>query len=286
VRLLRPDAWVSILPGFAFLLLLALLAAAWFVGPFMVVALHRARIRSQPFPAAWREVLRRRMPAFKALPTDLQLQVKKHVQVLVAEKAFIGCAGQVITDEVRVLIAAQAALLLLNRPSGYFRNLRQILVYPSAFVVERSQGDELGLTHETRRALSGESWQQGQLLLSWDDVVAGAADPVDGHNVVIHEFAHQLDQERGHANGSPWLGRRDGYARWQRVLSAEFATLQRQLVHGETPPVIDPYASTNPAEFFAVVSEHFFEQPAALAAAHPALFAEFALCYRTDPLAW
>jgi len=117
-------------------------------------------------------------------------------------------------------------------------------------------------------------------------VVAGASDPGDGHNVVIHEFAHQLDHERGRANGAPWLGRREGYAAWARVLGGEYAALRGQLARGETPPVIDAYAATNPAEFFAVVSEHFFEQPAALAAAHPALYAEFARCYRTDPLAW
>ena len=265
---------------------LALAVAGWLAGPAALAALRRRRIRRQPFPAAWREVLRRRMPAFARLPVDLQLQVKKHIQVLVAEKPFIGCAGLVITDEVRVLIAAQAALLLLHRQAGYFVNLRQILVYPGAFVVERSQPDELGLTHETRRALSGESWEQGQILLSWDDVLAGAADPADGHNVVIHEFAHQLDHERGRANGAPWLGRREGYAAWARVLGGEYAALRGQLARGETPPVIDAYAATNPAEFFAVVSEHFFEQPAALAAAHPALYAEFARCYRTDPLAW
>ena len=265
---------------------LLLSVAAWLAGPAVLSALRRRRVRRQPFPAAWREVLRRRMPAFARLPADLQLQLKKHIQVLIAEKPFIGCAGLVITDEVRVLIAAQAALLLLHRQAGYFARLRQILVYPGAFIVERSQPDELGLTHETRRALSGESWQQGQILLSWDDVLAGAADPHDGHNVVIHEFAHQLDQERGGANGAPWLGRREGYVNWARVLSSEYVALQAQLAHGEAPPVIDAYAATSPAEFFAVVSEHFFEQPAALAAAHPALYAEFARCYRTDPLAW
>ncbi len=225
------------------------------------------------------------MPAYARMPADLQLQLKKHVQVLVAEKPFIGCAGLTVTDEMRVLIAAQAALLLLNRGAGYFENLRQVLVYPGAFVVERAEPGEGGLTHETRRALSGESWQQGQVLLSWDDVLAGAANPDDGHNVVIHEFAHQLDQERGRANGAPWLGRREGYRRWAAVLQREFNALQYRLSHG-IGGVIDPYAATNPAEFFAVVSEHFFEQPAALASAHPALYAEFARLYRTDPLNW
>jgi Mlc titration factor MtfA (ptsG expression regulator) len=264
---------------------LGLIVAAWLAGPTVLAAWRRARVRAQPFPGAWRDILRRRMPAFARLPPDLQWQVKKHVQVLLAEKPFIGCAGLIITDEMRVLIAAQAALLLLNRDAGYFRNLRQVLVYPGAFVVERTQPDAMGLTHETRRALAGESWQQGQLLLSWDDVLAGAANPDDGHNVVIHEFAHQLDQERGRANGAPWLGRREGYGRWAQVLSAEYAALQRRLALGE-PSVIDAYAASDPAEFFAVVSEHFFEQPALLAQAHPALYAEFARCYRTNPLVW
>ena len=275
------------------LALLAVSVVAWLAGPVVWAAWRRGRLRRQPFPAAWRDILRRRMPAFARLPADLQLQVKKHVQVLLAEKPFIGCAGFTITDEVRVLIAAQAALLLLNRGAGYFSRLRQVLVYPGAFIVERTETGEGGLTHETRHALAGESWQQGQVLLSWDDVLAGAANPEDGHNVVIHEFAHQLDQERGHANGAPWLGRREGYARWAMVLQREFDALRQRLAQGvadETGPpagaVIHPYAATNPAEFFAVVSEHFFEQPAALAAAHPALYAEFARLYRTDPLAW
>ena len=268
-----------------FFFCLALSVAAWLWGPAVLAALRRDRVRRQAFPPAWRDILRRRMPAYTRLPPDLQLQLRKHIQVLLAEKPFIGCAGLEVTDEMRVLIAAQAALLLLNRRADYFGNLRQILVYPGAFVVERSQADGSGLTHETRRALSGESWQQGQVLLSWDDVLAGAADPDDGRNVVIHEFAHQLDQERGRANGAPWLGRRERYARWAAVLGAEFAALHQRLARGE-PGLIDPYAATDPAEFFAVVSEHFFEQPGLLAAAHPALYGELVQCYRTDPLSW
>jgi MtfA peptidase len=268
-----------------FLLFLASLAAAWLVGPQLWGALRRSRIRRQAFPAEWRDILRRRMPAYSRLPADLQLRLKKQVQVLVAEKPFIGCAGLQVTTEMRVLIAAQAALLLLNGNGGYFPQLRQILVYPGAFVVERSHSDGSGLTHQTRRALAGESWQQGQVLLSWDDVLAGAADASDGHNVVIHEFAHQLDQERGHANGTPWLGRRDAYARWAAVLSAEFSALQTRLAAG-ADGLIDAYAATDAAEFFAVVSEYFFEQAQALASQHPALYAEFARYYGVDPRSW
>ncbi|MDE2368618.1 MAG: zinc-dependent peptidase [Burkholderiales bacterium] len=264
---------------------LALAVAAWLGGPAALAAWRRARIVRRPFPQAWREMLRRRMPAYARLPADLQWRLKKRIQVLVAEKPFIGCAGLDVSEEMRVLVAAQAALLLLHDHAGYFPQLRQILIYPGAFVVDRSHSDATGLTHETRRALVGESWQQGQVLLAWDEVLAGAADPADGRNVVVHEFAHQLDQERGRANGAPWLGRREGYARWAAVLGAEYAALQQRVARGEDG-LIAPYGATDPAEFFAVVSEHFFEQPTALAQQHPALYGEFARYYGVDPVQW
>lgn len=271
---------------FPWLLLAAALLTplAWLWGPPLAIELRRARIRRQPFPRAWREVLQRRWPGWQQLPPDLQMQVKKHTQVLLAEKPFIGCQGLAVTDEVRVLIAAQAALLLLNRRAGYFRNLRQVLVYPGAFVVDRAVNDG-GVVHDQRRALAGESWQQGQLILSWDDVLRGAATPDDGRNVVIHEFAHQLDQETGTANGAPPMGSPARRARWAAVMAAEFDQL-RQRVQAGRHGVIDPYAATDPAEFFAVVSELFFEQPRELAVAHPRLFGEFARYYGTNPLHW
>ncbi len=264
---------------------LKLAVLGWLWGPAWWRARRRARVQRQAFPAAWREILRQRMPAFARLPADIQLRVKKHAQVLIAEKPFIGCAGLQITDEMRVLVATQAALLLLGGRGSYFSNLRQVLIYPGAFVVLRLTPDEVGLAHESRRVLAGESWQQGQLLLSWDDVLAGAADPDDGRNVVIHEFAHQLDQDNGRANGAPWLGRRDAYARWSAVLGAEFAALQQRLAFGDGG-LIDPYAATDAAEFFAVVSEVFFEQPVQLAMQHPALHAELAGYYGVDPRHW
>ena len=270
---------------YLFLAGVLLLAGLWLWAPPMATALRRARVRRQPFPRAWREVLQQRWPGLRRLPADLQLQLKKHAQVLLAEKPFIGCNGLVVTEEMRVLIAAQAALLLLNRRTGYFRNLRQILVYPGAFVVERALAEGGGVVRDVRRALAGESWQQGQVILSWDDVLAGAAVPDDGRNVVIHEFAHQLDQESGAANGAPLLARREHYAGWAAVMSSEFERLRLRLRRGE-PGLIDPYAATDPAEFFAVLSEIFFERPQALATEHPALFSALAAYYRTDPLSW
>ena len=264
---------------------LLLSVVAWLWGPPVWNALRRQRIRRQPFPPAWRDILRRRMPAFALLPTDVQLQLKKLAQVLIAEKPFIGCAGLVVTDEMRVLVSVQAALLLLRRGAGYFPQLRQVLIYPGAFVVDRSNAGAAGLVHEERRALAGESWQQGQVLLSWQDVLAGAADPRDGHNVVIHEFAHQLDQESGAANGAPWLREPARRARWAQVLGREFQALQERLAQEESG-LIEPYAATNAAEFFAVVSELFFEKPTQLALAHRALFAEFCGYYGVNPLHW
>jgi Mlc titration factor MtfA (ptsG expression regulator) len=141
------------------------------------------------------------------------------------------------------------------------------------------------LTRQGQAVLSGESWSQGQVILSWPDVVEGAALPDDGRNVVIHEFAHQLDQQSGAANGAPWLPGRRRRERWAQVLGAEFAALQRRVAHGEDG-LLDAYGAKDPAEFFAVASETFFEQPQQMAAQHAALFGEFSRYYRLQPLSW
>jgi Mlc titration factor MtfA (ptsG expression regulator) len=262
-----------------------LLVLGWLLREPLFTEWRRQRVRRQPFPPEWRQILRQRWPYFHTMPADLQLQLKKHVQVFLAEKAFIGCNGLVVTDEMRVTIAAQACLLLLNRRSDGFANLRQILVYPGAFVVDKLHADGSGVLQEQRRALAGESWSQGQVILSWEDTLEGAQVPDDGHNVVIHEFAHQLDQENGPANGAPWLRGRGRRARWARVMSTEFALLQQRAANGQ-PSLMSDYGATDPAEFFAVASEVFFEQPQRLAAEHAALYRELSGLYRVNPLSW
>jgi Mlc titration factor MtfA (ptsG expression regulator) len=267
------------------IVVVALLVIAGLLAPALLRRGRRRRLRARPFPAAWRAILARHVPGLARLPAGLRLQLEKHVQVFLAEKPFIGCGGQAITDEVRVTIAAQACLLLLDQPTHYFRNVREILVYPGAFVVERVRPEPSGVLQEQRQVLAGESWSRGQVVLSWEDVLAGAAIPDDGRNVVIHEFAHQLDQEKGHANGAPLLARREAYAQWSRVLGAAYETLRMQAALGE-PSVLNAYGASDPAEFFAVASEVFFEQPARLAAEHPALYDELRGFYRVDPLGW
>jgi len=274
-----------------FLFLGVLLFAAWALGEPRLRAWRRERLRRRPFPEAWRKLLRRRVPLVRRLPAELQRQLKGHIQVFLAEVPIIGCRGLVVTDEVRVTVAALASLLLLDggAPGSSARgyaNLRQVLVYPGAFQVDRVHLEAGGIVQDRRLALSGESWSQGQVILSWDDALQGAAVPDDGRNVVIHEFAHQLDQLNGPANGAPWIPSPAERARWAEVMGAEFEALRRRIGAGDDDPLISPYGATDPAEFFAVVSEVFFEQPRPLAEAHPALYAVLSGYYRVDPLGW
>lgn len=264
---------------------LAVLLIAWLVGQPSLMRWRRRRLQAQPFPDAWRRILQRRVPYMRRMPADLQMQLKRHIQVFLAEKAFIGCGGLVITDEVRVTIAAQACLLILNRPSNYYPALRQILVYPGAFRVNHIHMDDAGVVQTNRQTHSGESWTHGQVILSWNDTIEGAAITDDAHNVVIHEFAHQLDSEKGYTNGAPILDGPHRYERWSRVMQHAYDRLC-EAVDRREHTFLDPYGATDPAEFFAVVSEAYFEQPAELAQAHPDIYDELCGFYRINPLSW
>ena len=271
--------------SFLIVLSLTLLILAWLIGEPFLVRWRRQRIRNQTFPPAWRRILRRRVPYVAKLPSDLQRQLKQHIQVFIAEKSFIGCGGQTMTDDVRVTIAAQACLLTLNHMRDDYRMLHEILVYPSAFRVDRVNVDSMGLQQELRQVLAGESWTRGQVILSWKDVVTDAATIDDGRNVVIHEFAHQLDQEKGYANGAPYLPRGEAHERWSRVMGEAYERLQRDALYGQ-PSLLNHYGASHPAEFFAVATEVFFEQAADMAAEHPELYRELSAFYRLNPLAW
>jgi hypothetical protein len=245
-------------------------------------------VATKPFSGSWRSILHQNVPIYGRLPDDLRVRLRRLIRVFVADKQFVGCAGQEIDDEVRVTIAAQACLLLLQRDPfkrALYPSLSTILVYPGPFAVERVRTEPSGIVQETRDALTGESHARGQVVLSWEDVIAGAANPSDGRNVVIHEFAHQLDQEKGYANGAPSLGRRERYERWSSVLGEAFAELRARAEAG-VPTLLDPYGASDPAEFFAVASEVFFEQPHRMAAEHAALYQELRGFYGVDPAGW
>jgi Mlc titration factor MtfA (ptsG expression regulator) len=246
---------------------------------------RRRRLRQTPFPPAQRAIIERNVPLFLMLPADQQEQLLGHVNVFLHEKGFEGCGGLVITDEIRLTIAAEACLLLLNRETDYYRGLGSILVYPARYVVDTTRHLPGGIVAEGPQVRAGESWLRGVVVLSWDDARHGAVNPGDGYNVVLHEFAHQLDGESGSVEGAPVLPERSMYGPWAEVMSREFARLRDDLAHGRRT-VLRPYGATNPAEFFAVATETFFERPEAMRARHPELYAQLQLYYRQDPAAW
>lgn len=245
----------------------------------------RAKIKQQPFNKAWQQIIYQRMPYFKQMPVKLQQQLQQHIQVFIVEKEFVGCNGVDITDEIKVTIAAQACLLLLNRKTNYYPKLNTILVYPSTFVKKEIAQSADGIQYTRQVALSGESWGVGKIVLSWQDSVHGAKLPHDGHNVVIHEFAHQLDQESGQANGAPLLDKSQSYQPWSEIFSTQFALLRKQAATGK-PSIFDYYGATEPAEFFAVVSEVFFEKPVQFSHQHPDLYQQLKDYYKVDPMHW
>lgn len=246
---------------------------------------RRKEIRERPFPPEWLAVVTANVPYCAHLPAADQAELLGHVQIFLDEKTFEGCGGLALTDEIRVTIAAQACILLLHRDTDYYPDLASILVYPSTYVVHQTERAPGGVEIEGDQARLGESWTRGVVVLAWDDVLRGAVDVSDGHNVVLHEFAHQLDQESGDANGSPELPRASMYGTWARVLGADYDALVTE-VHRLHHTDIDPYGATNPAEFFAVVTETFFEKPRQLQRRHPALYEQLRLFYQQDPVAY
>jgi Mlc titration factor MtfA (ptsG expression regulator) len=246
---------------------------------------HKRRaLLAAPLPDDWLAILKRNIPLYSLLPAGLQKQLHGHINVFLHDKQFIGCGGLEMTDEIRLTIATQACMLLLNRETGYYPLLSTILVYPVTYVADETVSDGLIVTKQ-KKARMGESWHRGPVVLSWDDVRHGASDAADGDNVVFHEFAHQLDQENSGSDGAPLLERRSQYAAWARVLSQEYEELQG-LVGRHKKSLLNPYAAKNPAEFFAVVTETFFERPRKLKREKPELYKELSIFYKVDPADW
>ena len=241
-------------------------------------------LRNKPFPAHWLAFVESRLPIYSKLSLDEQSQLRQRIKFFVDRKEFYGCAGLTITDEIRVTIAAEACLLLLNKKRPVYPRLTAILVYPTAFKVEREQHQSDGTVASSAHGMLGESWNNGRVILSWDDVEKGARDFTDGHNVVLHEFAHQLDAESGSTNGAPSL-RRNSYSVWAKVFSENFEDLEARSTAG-LKTVIDDYGTTNPAEFFAVATETFFEKPHELSSRRPELYEELRKYYQMDPRDW
>ncbi|XGV94870.1 MAG: zinc-dependent peptidase [Leptolyngbya sp. BL-A-14] len=267
-----------------FLCGLAIVIGLILAAPFLS-KLRRHRICNRPFPHQWQAILDRNVPLYRSLPEPLQMRLRGYVQIFLAEKKFVGCGGLSITEAMKVTIAANACLLLLNQNDRFYPNLNAIYVYPTAFFVNTRESLGGFVVEEKTVGRRGESWDRGLVVLSWADIQYDATRVHDGNNVILHEFAHQLDQEDGAADGVPFLGRGIDRTTWSRVFRQAYEQLQRDVQRG-AKTVLDAYGATNPAEFFAVATETFFEKASLMQRYHSELYDVLCLYYSLDPARW
>jgi MtfA peptidase len=242
---------------------------------------RRRKLRAAPFPEEWRGILGRNVPMYNRMPQALRNELEGHINVFVSEKRFIGCGGLEMSDDIRVTIAAQACILMLGRPANYFPGFTTIYVYPTGYFAEGAGAG--GIVDDQGRL--GESWQGGPVVLSWCDALGGARDVRDGENVVMHEFAHKLDEDDGSVDGAPLLESRARYTAWARAVLPEYEKLVGK-TRRRKRSVIDNYGATNLPEFFAELTVAFFEKPRQLKKHHPELYEEVKNFYKVDPLEW
>lgn len=263
---------VYIILSVAGLLVAGLILQSW------IIRSRRKQWMSLRLSDEQRDLLAADFAIFTRLPSRLRDRLEGLMHVFIREKSFEACGGLVVvTDHMKHVIAAQACLLIVNRKHDFYRRLRSILVYPSAYKATNEHGN-----HDVRL---GESWDTGSVVLSWDSVIAGGRNEEDGQHVSLHEFAHQLDQASGDADGAPKLACSGSYREWSMVFSRAFKRFQTKLERGRRT-AIDPYGATNPAEFFAVATETFYEKPRQLREQYPQVYDQLKAYYQVDPLDW
>ncbi|MBD2596563.1 zinc-dependent peptidase [Nostoc spongiaeforme FACHB-130] len=265
-------------------LILGLIVTAIFISP-VLTKRRRNRLKKRSFPPLWSAVIENNLPIYLRLTPEERRRLQGHIQVFLVEKQFIGCQGLQVTAEMKITIAAVACLLLLNERGEYFPKLRSILIYPSTYFVNQTVAVSDYVVEERRDARLGESWVKDQVILSWEQVQRDTQNWNDGHNVVLHEFAHQLDQEDGKAEGVPILPNKSDYLVWSQVMTAEYQKLCND-IQQDIKTVINSYGATNPAEFFAVATETFFEQPQQLSEKHSQLYDLLKKYYQVHPEHW
>lgn len=247
---------------------------------------HRQRLMQKQFPSEYLEVLEKNVALYSLLPGNLQKELQERIAIFLDEKEFEECGDLKVDARIKVTIAAFACMLLLNKNFDYYPGLNSILVYPDAYVASDSKSRLGGImVVQKESARLGESWTHGNLVLSWRQIENEAGDIHRHQNVVLHEFAHQLDQLDGFADGTPPLPDKEIYSEWQELMKREYEQLCEEAEHA-VRDVIDWYGATNPAEFFAVTTESFFCNPLALQKAHHKLYNLFAEFYQLDPASW
>jgi MtfA peptidase len=249
------------------------------------VRIRQNRLKRRPLNPQQQAILEHSLPMYESLSVDERRRLQGHVLVFLSQKQFIGCRGLQVTEQMKVTVAAIAALLLLNERGKYFPRLRSILMYPDAYIAHERVAMAGGVVEERQVARLGESWTTDQVVLSWQQIQYDLIHWQDGQNVILHEFAHQLDQEDGKAEGVPVLQRDADYKTWAEIMTVEYQQLCDRTTKGQKT-VLNPYGATNPAEFFAVATETFFEKPQQLMTHHGALYDQLQRYYQLNPLQW
>jgi len=265
-----------------FLSLVLLAAAALAARIWSKRKLH-SDLLAQELSEEQRAVITRQVPLTKKLPMDLRSSFEGKINVFLNQIEFTGCNGLDVTEEMRLSIAAQACLLVANSDTWY-DHLSTVLIYPGAFKSRQTQHNGYVVT-EREIVRTGESWSRGPVILSWTHAKQGAINDQDGHNVVFHEFAHQIDDLSGRTDGAPNLGKNQNFADWERVFVTAYET-HVQNVHKGRRTVIDPYGAEGHEEFFAVSVEVFFEKPASLKQSEPEVYEQLSLLFQLDPSTW
>ncbi|MCE9554081.1 MAG: zinc-dependent peptidase [Planctomycetes bacterium] len=243
---------------------------------------RREKLLAEPFPAAWLTVLEKYVPPYRRLETDDQQRLQSLIRLMIAEKNWEGCGGLVLTDEIKVTIAAWACLLVLRLDLDLYRRLMSILVYPTTYVAAESEFPRQ--KPRDVEAREGESWHDGVIVLNWGEIEENLSDG-GGDNLVLHEFAHQLDFGDYDANGIPQLASAHKNAEWREVIGEEYANLVAA-ARAHQPTLLNKYGTKNEAEFFAVASESFFLRARLMSQQLPRLYRLLADYYRQDPAQW
>jgi Mlc titration factor MtfA (ptsG expression regulator) len=262
---------------------LALLGAAFLLLRRYSKRRKREQLLASPLTAEQRATVERLVPLVRRLPEPTRRALEGKINLFLDHITFRGQNGLEVSEDMELSIAAQACLLVVNSPVWY-DTLRNVLIYPSAFLTNRNTHDG-HFVHENSHATLGESWARGPVILSWDHALHGGLDAEDGHNVVIHEFAHQLDGLSGHTNGIPILRKGQAYAGWERAMLDAFEDQVQRVENGERT-LIDPYGASSHQEFFAEAIVTFFERPRAMRDQMPALYEQLAKLLALDPAQW
>jgi Mlc titration factor MtfA (ptsG expression regulator) len=246
---------------------------------------RRRKLLAEPFPVRWEEFLRRNVAHFSLLPPPDQARLRDTAHILLHEKQWEGRTGLYVTEEMKVTIAGSAALLLLGDTRDYYANVESVIVYPSGFSTpvpdDDWEDDEL-----SDSAKDGMAVYRGPVLLSWDHVLEEARDPSLGQNIVLHEFAHQLDHRDGASSGVPPLADTEAARRWKYVMTVAYEDHRRAIRKGETETFFSEQAADDEKEFFADATEAFYCSPHTFNDEYPEVYAMLAAYYRVDPGVW